>query len=372
VKGYSYVKLARYYMLQASNPLILGLTASPGGCFKRIEEIRKNLFIEAVEVRSEKDEDVKPYIMPVRQEWVYVELPKDFRRVRDLLDECLKENLSWLEQRGLLRSIKASRKDLLGLQDRLIERYRSEPRAPTWHALRRTIEAVKLEHAIELLETQSIPSLLEYMQKLSESEKRIDRDLMRDPRIRTALSLARTLSQTKSHPKLDRLGYIIKDLLRGNARARIMVFANYRSTVDLIKGCLEGQGISSRILIGQALRGGRGLSQREQVSVLEQFNRGDFNVLVASSIGEEGLSIADVNAVIFYDSVASEIRKIQRRGRTGRTAPGKVVFLITKGTRDEAYYWAALHRERKMKGILYRMRKRLRKERSLVQWVKGG
>jgi Fanconi anemia group M protein len=192
--------------------------------------------------------------------------------------------------------------------------------------------------------------------------------------MREALSMVERLKLAGvTHPKLQKLRHVIKDLVRKNPTAKLIVFANYRSTVDVINRFLGEDGISCEILIGQALKEGRGLSQDEQIKILRRFNEGQFNALIASSIGEEGLSISDVDAVIFYDSVASEIRKIQRRGRTGRTAPGKIIFLITKGTRDEAYYWAAFHREKRMKGILYRMRKKGRKrEKTLLEWLKGG
>ena len=54
-------------------------------------------------------------------------------------------------------------------------------------------------------------------------------------------------------------------------------------------------------------------------------------------------------------SNSSEIRKIQRSGRVARIKAGKIIFLITKGTRDEAFYWASLNREKKMKSMLYKM-----------------
>ncbi len=43
---------------------------------------------------------------------------------------------------------------------------------------------------------------------------------------------------------------------------------------------------------------------------------------------------------------------IQRRGRTGRKNKGKMIVLITKGTRDESYYYSSIYKERKMKNQL--------------------
>src|SRR5207247_2953383 len=89
---------------------------------------------------------------------------------------------------------------------------------------------------------------------------------------------------------------------------------------------------------GQACRGNDiGLSQKDQVEILQKFRDGEVNVIVATSIGEEGLDIPQVDLVVFYEPVPSEIRTIQRRGRTGRSAAGRVVMLVTKDTRAEAY-----------------------------------
>ena len=95
-----------------------------------------------------------------------------------------------------------------------------------------------------------------------------------------------------------------------------------------------------------------GLSQKEQKQTIEEFSQGKFNILVATSIGEEGLDIPEVNAVIFYEPIPSEIRKIQRAGRTARLIKGKLFILLIKNTRDESYYWAAFHKEKRMHKII--------------------
>lgn len=71
-------------------------------------------------------------------------------------------------------------------------------------------------------------------------------------------------------------------------------------------------------------------------------------MLVSTNVGEEGLDIAECDMVVFYDVVASEIRLIQRKGRTARHREGKVVILYTKDTHDEIYLNIALRRLKKM------------------------
>jgi Fanconi anemia group M protein len=369
VKDYAYTFIAKKYKEQARHALILGLTASPGGSFERIEEIKKNLFIEAVEIRTELDEDVKKYVKPVAKDWIYVELPEEMKMVKGLLEDMLKEPIYWLKEHNFIHTYKPTKKVLLSLQNSVASKYMqgSKNFSLAW-AMIKSAEAIKIEHAIELLETQEVSSLLEYLKKLEASKKRIDRKIAKDPRVRDVIKILESIKDIK-HPKLEKLKNLVKDLIKENPNVKIIVFANYRATVEKIKEVLDGEGIKSEILIGQATKEGKGMTQEEQIETLRRFKEGEFNTLIATSIGEEGLDIPAVDYVIFYESVPSELRRIQRSGRTGRTAPGKIIFLITKDTRDESYYWASFVREKKMKGIIYDMKKRSKIKKTLKDWI---
>lgn len=373
VKDYAYTYIAKKYMLQAKNPLILGLTASPGATYEKIDEINKNLFIKAVEIRTELDKDVKSYVKPIEREWLYVDLPEEFKKIKVLLEDVLKDDIEWLKKHYYLRTYRPSKKELLMLQKKIISKSMEGAKnySLMW-AMIKLAEAIKLEHALELLETQGLSTLFEYLKKLELSKKRTDQRLFKDPRIREVLKITEDLYKKIDHPKLEKLIYIVKDLIRKDPKIKIIVFANYRATVDKIDKLLKKDEIKSEILIGQAMKEGKGLTQQQQIEIIKKFANGEFNVLVTSSIGEEGLDITAANYAIFFEPVPSEIRTIQRRGRVGRQTAGKVIFLITKGTKDEAYYWTALRKEKKMKGILYDLkeRKNLNKNKSLLDWVK--
>src|SRR3989449_5100490 len=131
--------------------------------------------------------------------------------------------------------------------------------------------------------------------------------------------------------------------------SKIIVFAHYRQTADRITQELARiPSVRPMRFVGQASRGEDiGLSQKEQVDILEKFRAGEVNVLVATSIGEEGLDIPQVDLVVFYEPVPSEIRTIQRRGRTGRSAAGRGIMLVAKDTRGEGHLYSARRKERK-------------------------
>lgn len=371
IKDYAYTYIAKKYMLQAKNPLILGLTASPGATHERIDEINRNLFIKAVEIRTEVDKDVETYVQQIEKEWIYVDFPDEFKKIKSLLEGPLKEDIYWLKEHHFIRTYRPSKKELLSLQKRIIVRTAGRKNFSLIWVIIRLAAAIKIEHAIELLETQGISSILEYLKKLGMSKKRTDQRVFNDPRVKEALDKVEELCKKIDHPKLEKLIYIVNDLVKENPEVKIIIFANYRATVDKINEMLKENGIRSEILIGQTIKEGRGLTQQQQIEIIKKFGSGEFNVLITSSIGEEGLDIVATNYAIFFEPVASEIRSIQRRGRVGRQTSGKVIFLITKDTRDEAYYWAAFRKEKKMKGILYDLkeRKNLDKKKSLLDWV---
>ncbi len=373
VKEYAYPYVAKKYMLQSTHPLILGLTASPGATHERIQEICDNLFIKGVEIRSEADGDVERYVQPVARENMYIELPEEFKKMKSLLEEVLKDDLYWLREHHYTFTYRPTKKMLLDVQRKVAASYMQGSRhyGAFW-AIIRVAGAIKIEHAIELLETQGVKFLYDFLKKIEKSKKKTDVRLLKDPRMREVIIETEGLyTKGIEHPKLEKIVDVIGNLLKEKPEAKIIVFANFRAMVDRINELLGNSGIKSEILIGQTIKDGKGLTQQQQIEVLNRFKEGEFPVLICSSIGEEGLDIKEVDDVIFYDQVATEIRKIQRSGRTGRTMPGKVIHLITKDTRDEAYYYASLRKEKKMKSMLYRMKERGVKKRklTLMDWV---
>lgn len=52
---------------------------------------------------------------------------------------------------------------------------------------------------------------------------------------------------------------------------------------------------------------------------IQKFKKGVYNVLVASSIGEEGLDIGEIDLIVCYEANKSPIRMVSRhRRRSGK------------------------------------------------------
>jgi len=356
VGGYAYVYIANRYHREAKSPLVLGITASPGSESEKIAEICTNLGIEKIQTRTENDPDVALFVHEREIEWVKLVVPKELLAIRSAIEDVLKtriDNLNRLAVSPLRIDIKSTKKELLGLQASLMSSAKSQANKTTFMAISILAEILKLYHAVELAETQGPDALARYFQRLegealSRSGSKASRRIMQDPRFRQIVDALQKLEV--EHPKPAAVKKILHEQLEVDPQSRIMVFTNYRDTAtSLLQFLKDDPAIRAVRFVGQSSREhDEGLSQKKQAEILAKFRAGDFNVLIATSVGEEGIDIPATDMVLFYEPVPSEIRSIQRKGRTGRARAGRVVVLMAKGTRDEAYYWISDRKEKTM------------------------
>jgi ERCC4-related helicase len=359
VRDYTYTKLARAYCDASPRPLIVGLTASPGASREKIGEIKRNLFIEKVEARSEESEDVRGYVEQTDVEPVRVGVPEEYYETRLRIRELYNDKVERLLKGGFIRGDRVTKKSLLEARTSITARLKAASasggqKGYIYGAIVSQAQAVTILHALEVLETQGAPSLKRYLEKLrakTDSGKSVTA-LLKDPRWEAVEREAEKIAAVQ-HPKVS----VVLDVIRGqfskDPDSRAIVFTQYRDTIEDVVGALSAGGIHARRFVGQADTGAnKGMDQATQTKTLQEFRDGDFKVLVSSSIGEEGLHVPDVDLVVFYEAVPSEIRYIQRRGRTGRTGQGRVVILLAEGTVDEGYYYATLSKERRMKELV--------------------
>jgi len=360
VKDYAYSEVAEAYKHEASHPLILGLTASPSSRRERINEICTKLAITNVEARTETDADVTGYVKAVTIAWERVPLPKSYITIGQLLRNIFDEKVRKLcSMHYLPNNVMISKRILLELGESLHRRLAKARVGFLFAAVILQSQALSVQHAIELLETQGIDSMTKYLSRLQESKNKSARSLAKDPRIVEALKLSQI--NPSEHPKRARLRQLITDQLKEKKTAKLIVFTQFRTTVESIVENLNTlEDVSAMRFVGQATRNEKdvGLTQSEQIQILKDFAAGKFNVLVTTSIGEEGLHVPDVDHVVFYEAIPSEIRSIQRRGRTGRTMIGKVTILMAEDTVDEAYYWTSQRKEKQMQHFIENVKKK--------------
>ena len=371
VKDYAYTFIADQYIKQCSFPLILGLTASPGSEKNKIQEICNNLFIEHLEYKTEEDPDVIRYINPIEIDWKWFDLPSEYQYVKSILKRMLDEKLEWLISRKIItKSSKwVFKKDLISIGDELRRNLTTIPeerRRSLYFALTQQSNALSLMYCIELMESQGFYSLGTFLDRIQEEGGKSHKMLIADDRV---IEIRRLVNQlNKEHPKIQHLVKRLTEKFNSKVNShydnqssyeksekdsRVLIFTQYRDTAQHIVELLTKSKIKASKFVGQTKRqGDPGMKQEEQNIILEKFKEGAISVLVATSIAEEGLDIPEVDLVIFYEPIPSEIRHIQRRGRTGRKNIGSVLILATKDTIDQRYLEVSRKKIQKMKSIL--------------------
>ncbi|WP_299334578.1 DEAD/DEAH box helicase [Haloplanus sp.] len=357
---YAYVYIAERYHADAEQPLVTAMSASPGGDEEAIRTVCENLGLGEVTVMTENDADVADYTHDTEVEWERVTLPDEVIEIRDGINEVITDRLEQLKQLGVTNATSPdlSQRDLnrmRGELQKLIDADQSEG----YEGMSIHAEVMKLRRAVELAETQSVESLRRYFERQrnaarSSGASKASQRLIAEPAVREAMRNAESFDDL--HPKFRQTRVLLARTLGIGGGERVIVFTESRDTAEALTDFL-GESFDVRRFVGQSdKKGSDGMTQTEQSETLDAFRAGEFEVLVSTSVAEEGLDVPEVDLVLFYEPVPTAIRSIQRKGRTGRQEEGRVVVLMAEDTRDEAFFWISRRREREMENELMQLK----------------
>ncbi|MFA9416209.1 DEAD/DEAH box helicase [Natrinema sp. HArc-T2] len=353
---YAYNYIAERYHADANAPLVTGMSASPGGDEEAILEVCENLGIAEVEVMTEEDADVDEFTHETEVEWERIDLPDAVIEIRDTLNEVIKDRLEKLKELGVAKSTQPdqSQKDLNRMRAELQQLINND-QSEGFEGMSVHAEVMKLRQAVTLVETQSVEALRRYFERQrnqarSSGASKASQRMVSDPRVREAMRKAESFDEL--HPKYRKTRMLLAETLGLEGGERVIVFTESRDTAEALTDFLS-ESFDAKRFVGQGDReGSDGMTQKQQQEVLDEFRAGEFEVLVSTSVAEEGLDVPEVDLVLFYEPVPTAIRSIQRKGRTGRQSEGRVVVLMAEDTRDEAYFWISRRREKEMESEL--------------------
>jgi len=386
--NYAYNFISHEYITTCSDPLILGLTASPGKDYERIQQICDNMFLENVIFKSYEDKDVIDYIHDIDIFINLLDLPIKILELSKIWENLFKKFLRFFIDHNLINPYKKyySKLDFLKISHDLTLSLRFENN-PELSDIReeyfffqdpKIIEIIKenqidiptvfsycsscisILHAKDLLETQHISLFESFIKriKLKANHEVISaKRIVNSEHFKYIESAIEKEKQSElSHPKVKKIISLINEEIEEFGNKKIIIFTQYREMAEFLKNKLQEnfqKSLKIEKFIGQATKiDDIGYSQREQINILQKFRNSEIDILIATSVAEEGLDIPNVDAIIFYEPVASEIRLIQRRGRTGRSSPGRCYILITEDTIDMPYYIVSRRKENSMISIL--------------------
>ncbi|KAJ9550475.1 hypothetical protein OSB04_014520 [Centaurea solstitialis] len=318
---------------------ILALTATPGSKHENVQQVIDNLQISSLEHRSESDPDVSPYVHERKVEVIQVAMGKDALEANSLLMDVIRPFVARLSSMGV--DLKA-RKDIQTFSPHEILESRDEFRKKRPHDLpepkNQEIEKIfgyliTLYHIRKLLSAHGIEPAYEML------EDKLKQGTLARLRSNVGLQkVERMMKESVSHgalsPKFTKMIEVLIEHFKTQdpEKSRVIIFSNFRGSVRDIMNSLAtiGPFVKATEFIGQNTgKKSKGQSQKAQQRVLQDFQAGRFNVIVATSIAEEGLDIMEVNLVICFDANISPLRMIQRMGRTGRKNAGRVDILLS-------------------------------------------
>ncbi|CAG9938043.1 unnamed protein product [Clonostachys rosea f. rosea IK726] len=355
VGEYAYAKVTKF-IRQFSNSLrVLALTATPGSKVETVQEIIDNLGISHCEIRTEESIDIQQYVHQRNIDQQVLDPSEEMVHVSDLFTKALQPLVDKLSAQNVYYGRNPMALTAFGLLQTQKEWFATRGRGANQglQGMMRAVFSVltSIAHSIKLLNFHGIKPFydnLSDMRKEQEAQgqkgSKYRRQLINDPSFQEMMDIISKWLRTDGfvgHPKLTALATcVLNHLVDTGESTRIIVFSEYRDSAEDIVRMLNKHRplVKASIFVGQADgKRAEGMKQAQQIETIEKFRRGDFNVLVATSIGEEGLDIGQVDLIVCYDSSASPIRMLQRMGRTGRKRAGNIVLLLMRGKEEEQF-----------------------------------
>ncbi|NXL88731.1 IFIH1 protein, partial [Alectura lathami] len=138
-------------------------------------------------------------------------------------------------------------------------------------------------------------------------------------------------------------------------KTRQSAFALFQWIMDNPK--FEEVGIKAHYLIGAGHNSEtKPMTQNEQREVIDKFRVGSVNLLIATTVAEEGLDIKECNIVIRYGLVTNEIAMLQARGRA-RADESTYVLVASCGSGAVEREDVNIFREKMMYKAIQRVQK---------------
>ncbi|THH27023.1 hypothetical protein EUX98_g7162 [Antrodiella citrinella] len=291
---YAYAQVVRYLMAKNPHFRLLALTATPGSSPDAVQSVVDSLHISHVEIRNEESLDLRQYLHQKRVQQHIIPMNNDIMRIADLLVALMQYEGSMSMCFNYLKTTFADEK---------------KSKKPT-----KMQQDPKFQALMQEVDLQCVSSTIVHPKK----EKLLD-----------------LIIQHFGAQIVDENGAEIT----GSESSRVMIFSTFRENVDDLTEMLNQHNPLIRAVrfIGQGTdkQGRKGYSQKEQMDVIQKFKAGEYNVLVSTSVGEEGLDIGEVDMIICYESQKTPIRMLQRVGRTGRKKDGVVHVLLAEGREDD-------------------------------------
>uniref|UniRef100_A0A0W0FY27 ATP-dependent DNA helicase n=1 Tax=Moniliophthora roreri TaxID=221103 RepID=A0A0W0FY27_MONRR len=369
---YAYNQVIRFMMAKNPHFRVLALTATPGSTPDAVQNLVDGLHVNRIEIRDENSLDLKPYIHEKAVEQHIIPMSRDVIAIRDHLLKVMDHFSKSLISSGVIHQVNLQRIHPYFFQHKANE---LKP-AQKW-AYGHLFKLATLSRIMAYLVEGTTGMCYTAVQKLvaeAKAEEGSKQKANKAVAITTLPAFKSAMDELEmqkrrgfaNHPKMEKMLRLIIDYFgqklpepgvdEQTDQSKAMVFVTNREAVEEIVQAMDAHRplLRASRFIGQGtdVRGQKGLAQREQLEVINKFKTGEFNVLVATSIGEEGLDIGEVDLIICYDAQKTPIRMLQRLGRTGRKRAGIVHVLLAEDREEQNFEKAKLQYKEVQKSIV--------------------
>ncbi|CAI8509821.1 unnamed protein product [Hanseniaspora opuntiae] len=298
--NFSYVKIVSYINRFCKNNFrIIGLSATPTNTVEGLENIVENLQVSKIELRTEESPDLKKYMMK-KEVTESVVIPTDNKFIAEVID-CLSPCVLPILKEAIQMGI-----------------YPSIPKPAYINSF------IAMENKRKVVDNPSLTEGLKWYQFF----------LLNPEKLKPHIFIGQSAGKKAFDPEQFILENSTKSTSGMTKKQREMRLKQIQEVKNAEKEIMKENGNKSRISSSEMAQN-TGMTQAQQKEVIENFKSGKHNILVCTSIGEEGLDIGEVDLIIFFDATASLVRNIQRMGRTGRKRDGKVFLILTKREMDK-------------------------------------
>ena len=337
-------------------PQVIGLTASPGAGDNPSGDAEKSLehlqflcalldALGGIRVVRKNVTELVHYTNQPDFDLILTKSRNELDFFLQLINDTMKPLEEWVEKITGSRPPMKSERRLLEYKSWVAhQRYASEKRfGPNERDLRSTFNNLQwycntlvLYH--ELNQSQAL-TFLQNTVEFPDQSKATEHEKSLQCTFENFYELAQKITHHVANPKLQRLRRLLKETFQANPSTKGIIFVTNIKVAHLMCQWLKGVTelktlVRSEAITGHKLEAG-GMSSVSQQSIIDQFADGTLNLLVSTSVLEEGLNIVACNLVVRYNYVTTEIARVQSQGRA--RAKGSRCYAIMEMESPKVY-----------------------------------
>ncbi|KKK20409.1 hypothetical protein ARAM_004591 [Aspergillus rambellii] len=363
--GYAYVEVVKFLRRFNQSFRVLALTATPGSTVESVQAVIDGLDIARVEIRTEQSLDIREYVHDRNTDIQTFQNSDEMILCMDLLTSTLQPLVDQLRNLNAYWGRDPMTLTPYGLTKARQQWMLSDAGRSANFGLKGKVNAIftvlaSMAHGIDLLKYHGITPFYRHLlhfQSNTDGQKggKYQRQIVQDEHFKKLMNYLGPWTKNPEfigHPKLEYLKQVVLNHFmdsgeggsvgpeQSHPATRVMIFVHFRDSAEEVTRVLKRYEpmIRPHVFVGQSsAKGSDGMGQKTQLDIIQKFKKGTYNTIVATSIGEEGLDIGEVDLIVCYDSSASPIRMLQRMGRTGRKRAGNIVLLLMQGKEEESY-----------------------------------